>query len=159
MALGQAQAILIVRKRIVKGYVDFIDTNVFFYEWDDRDPRKQSVAIDLLAGDPRRMAASVQVYCELSVNLGKKLGFPPAKITGILGTYDLIRCNRSEKSTVVTAIDIADRYQLSFWDGLIIAAAKEAKCTRILTEDLSHGQVIEGIEIVNPFIPNSIKFS
>ena len=44
----------------------------------------------------------------------------------------------------------ADR-QLSFWDGLIVVAAKRCGATSLYTEDLNHGQTIEGVEIVNPF--------
>jgi predicted nucleic acid-binding protein len=46
---------------------------------------------------------------------------------------------------------IQDRYKLSFWDALIVAAAKQALCGYLLTEDLQAGQDIDGVMVVNPF--------
>ncbi|HTZ98403.1 MAG TPA: PIN domain-containing protein, partial [Terriglobales bacterium] len=45
-----------------------------------------------------------------------------------------------------------DRYQLAFWDSLILAAAKLLACGYLLTEDLQTGQILDGIEVVNPFL-------
>ena len=47
---------------------------------------------------------------------------------------------------------IQDRYRLSFWDALIVAAAKSASCRYLLTEDLQSGQKIDGVTVVNPFV-------
>ena len=49
------------------------------------------------------------------------------------------------------AIGTQMRYQISYWDALIVAAAESADCTRILTEDLNPGQSYHGIVVVNPF--------
>jgi predicted nucleic acid-binding protein len=48
-------------------------------------------------------------------------------------------------------IDISILSQISFWDGLIIAAAEFANCVTILSEDLNDGQIIRGVKIINPF--------
>jgi predicted nucleic acid-binding protein len=50
------------------------------------------------------------------------------------------------------ALRICARYGFSVYDGLILAAAVEARCSRLLTEDLEHGQVVEGVRIENPFL-------
>jgi predicted nucleic acid-binding protein len=50
------------------------------------------------------------------------------------------------------ASKIGENYQLSFWDGLIVAAAYSKNAAIILTEDMNHGQIIEGIRIENPFL-------
>jgi len=52
----------------------------------------------------------------------------------------------------LSASEIEERHLLSFWDSLIIAAACQAKAKKVLTEDLNHGQIIEGILIENPFL-------
>ena len=49
------------------------------------------------------------------------------------------------------ALDIHVRYRFSFYDALIIASALAAGCTRLYSEDLQHGQQIEGLTITNPF--------
>ncbi len=50
------------------------------------------------------------------------------------------------------ASEIEERHRLSFWGSMIVAAAIEGEADKILTEDLNHGQVIEGIEVANPFL-------
>jgi len=52
---------------------------------------------------------------------------------------------------VLSAISITQTARISLWDALIVEAARAAGCERILTEDLSHGQVIRGVEVVDPF--------
>jgi len=52
---------------------------------------------------------------------------------------------------ILLASEIQERNLLSFWDALIIAAAKQGGAKTILTEDLNHGQLIEGIRVENPF--------
>jgi predicted nucleic acid-binding protein len=52
----------------------------------------------------------------------------------------------------MTASRIEESYQISFWDALIVAAASQAAASKILTEDLKTGQIIEGILLENPFI-------
>jgi predicted nucleic acid-binding protein len=47
---------------------------------------------------------------------------------------------------------LQDRYQLSFWDSLIVAAAKTASCGFLLTEDWQDGQKWDGVKVVNPFL-------
>ena len=49
------------------------------------------------------------------------------------------------------SLDIHARYRFGFYDSLIVASAVEAGCNRLYTEDLQHGQRIEGVTIVNPF--------
>ena len=53
------------------------------------------------------------------------------------------------------ALLIKDRWKYSFYDSLIIAAALKANCTILYSEDLQHGQIIDDLKIVNPFLTNS----
>lgn len=53
---------------------------------------------------------------------------------------------------ILGAIDIHRLHGISFWDALIVRAAKESGCRVVLTEDMQHGQVVDGVNIVNPFI-------
>ena len=56
-------------------------------------------------------------------------------------------------STLLKAFEIAVTYKLSHWDSLVIAAALEAHCTILYSEDMNHGQLIEGkLKIINPFV-------
>ena len=50
------------------------------------------------------------------------------------------------------AVELAQASQLAYWDALIVRAASVAGCARLFTEDLNHGQVIDGVRIENPFL-------
>jgi predicted nucleic acid-binding protein len=55
-------------------------------------------------------------------------------------------------SDVLAAIDLHRVNQLSYWDAMIIHCAKKAGCKVVFTEDMQHGQIIDGVRIVNPFL-------
>lgn len=71
---------------------------------------------------------------------------------GIIENYMTWPLIIHDEKTLMHATEIEERYRLSFWDALILAAASQAKAGILLTEDLSHDQEMEGIRIVNPFI-------
>jgi len=63
------------------------------------------------------------------------------------------KVDRAKRSiTHDLALELAERFQLSFYDGLIVAAAALAKCTTLYSEDMQDGQTIEGVPIRNPFV-------
>jgi predicted nucleic acid-binding protein len=55
-------------------------------------------------------------------------------------------------ATVVRGSEISEAWKLSFWNGMILAAAQQDGATELLTEDLQHGQTVAGIRVINPFI-------
>lgn len=55
-------------------------------------------------------------------------------------------------STVLNALQLRERFQLSYWDAAIIAAARELGCQTIYSEDFSHGHDYDGVRVVNPFL-------
>jgi predicted nucleic acid-binding protein len=61
-----------------------------------------------------------------------------------------IECNGAHN--ILRASEIQERYRLSFLDSLIVAAAASAGAGILYTEDLNHGEVIDGVEVVNPFL-------
>ena len=91
---------------------------------------------------------------EFYVNVTRKIARPltPAAARGIIRNYLAWRVEANEPSAVLRASEIGERNQLSFWDALIVASAARSGADRILSEDLNHGQVIEGIRIENPFL-------
>lgn len=133
----------------------FVDTNVFVYRHDSSDPSKQACAeqwIRLLAHS-RSGRLSFQVLQELYVSLTheQRLNFDRSEaqeIVKVLATWqpvaaDLAMLNR--------AWVLQDRFPLSWWDALIIAAAQTCECKVLLTEDLQDGQEFGAVQVVNPF--------
>ena len=134
--------------------MQFVDTNVLLYAI-SRDPAEQDKAKranDILAG--RDLALSVQVLQEFYVTVTRKLAFPlPAdKAAAAAGGLANLVVVGIDKPLALAAIQTSRTARLSVWDSLIIEAARHAGCERVLTEDLSHGQVIRGVRVENPFL-------
>ena len=132
----------------------FIDTNILFYAADTADRDKHFRATEALQEVRKRSTAviSSQVVCELAANLGRKLKMPAPEVADVVGSLRNIAFIGLTIEIVERALGIHQTHQLSFWDSCIVAAALEAGCEAVLTEDLQHGQSIEGIKIVNPFL-------
>ena len=96
---------------------------------------------------------STQVLQEFYVNVTRKIEnpLPKSKARGIIESYLAWPVELNDTRTVLAASEIEERHMLSFWDALIVASARNAKAEKILTEDLNHGQKIEGILVENPF--------
>lgn len=135
---------------------DFFDTNLFVYLFDDSDARKQATAQHLvslaLAAD--NVCISFQVVQEtLHVLTRKFTRRVPTEIALDILRNSLLPFWRVQPSPLLytRALELQERYSYSFYDSLIVAAALEGGCTRLYTEDLQHGQRIEGLTIENPF--------
>jgi predicted nucleic acid-binding protein len=138
----------------------FVDSNVFLYALDEADRDKQQAARNWRADlwKSRRGRVSFQVLGEFYVNALRKR--PAAREEARAEVRDLLAWNPivTDAALLERGWRIQDRYHLSYWDALIVAAAKAASCRYLLTEDLQPGQKLDGIEIVNPFLhsPESV---
>jgi predicted nucleic acid-binding protein len=132
----------------------FIDTNVLVYAYDVDAGSKQQTAQDMLLSlwQGRSGAVSVQVLQEFYSTATRKLASPLAKEKARLIANRYARwCVSTTPEEIRQAFRIEDEANINFWDAMIVAAAIKAGATRILSEDLNHGQVIAGIWIENPF--------
>lgn len=135
----------------------FVDTNILIYahdlDADAKHERAAAVVRELWENDGG--VISVQVLQEFYVNVTQKIPqpLPPAEARGLLQAYRAWRVEAPTATTVVQASEIQERNRLSFWDAMIIATAVQANADTLLTEDLNHTQLIEGIRIHNPLLP------
>jgi predicted nucleic acid-binding protein len=131
----------------------FVDTNVVVYAFDEDEPAKQERAREVLSGADQLLVLSTQVLAEFYVTVTRKLARPLDASTARQAVEQLseLPVVPTDADLVLAAIDVSDRHELSFWDGLIVQAASSAGCDTILTEDLSHGSVIAGVSVDNPF--------
>ncbi len=131
----------------------FVDTNVLIYALDDADLKKQDAARAWRAKlwRSRRGRISFQVLQEFYVKVTQK--FPLAKLEARSEVRDLLawRPIVIDEALIERAWTIQDRYQFSFWDALIVAAAKSSSCRFLLTEDLQANQELDGIFVIDPF--------
>jgi predicted nucleic acid-binding protein len=138
----------------------FVDSNVFLYAVDEADQKKQRAARNWRAElwKSRRGRVSFQVLGEFYVNAIRLL--PKARDEARAEIRDLLAWNPvvTDAAVLEYGWKLQDRYRLSYWDALIVAAAKASSCRYLLTEDLQPGQKLDGIEVINPFLldPESI---
>jgi predicted nucleic acid-binding protein len=134
----------------------FVDSNVLIYAHDADAGVKQQRAAERLGKlwDDGLGLLSTQVLQEFYVNVTQKIKTPLARSTAreIIRNYALWVASPITPSTVVRASEISEAWKLSFWDGMIFAAAEQESAEQLLSEDLNHGQVVAGIKIVNPFL-------
>ncbi|MGB8260571.1 MAG: PIN domain-containing protein [Terracidiphilus sp.] len=127
----------------------FFDTNVLYYAFSQAGARTRTAEQLLLQGG----VVSVQVLNELAsaARLKLKMSWPEVE-QAIEGTVLLCPNPRAlTLDTTLAALRICARYGFAIYDGLIVASALEAGCSELYTEDLQHGQVIDGLRVVNPF--------
>ncbi|MGB5420985.1 MAG: PIN domain-containing protein [Desulfobacterales bacterium] len=133
----------------------FLDTNVLIYAYDSDAGEKHTVAAAILRNlwETETGIVSVQVLQEFYVNVTRKIPnpLPKPKAREIIQSYRAWPIELNDIETIFAASEFEERYKLSFWDALIVAAACNANAEKILTEDLNHGQRIEGVFIENPF--------
>jgi predicted nucleic acid-binding protein len=134
----------------------FVDTNILVYGHDVDAGQKHQIAQGLLFDlwNTRTGVLSVQVLQEFYVTITRKLIHPLSakEARNIIRNYLTWHIEINDSLSVLNASQIEENYKVSFWDALIVAAASKANVSKILTEDLSAGQVIDGILIENPFL-------
>ena len=133
----------------------FVDSNVLVYSFDQREPEKQTRARDWLdrLWSARTGRVSFQVLQEFYVTVTGKLkpGLDPETARKVVRSLWAWQPMATDEQSFVAAWRIQDRFQLSWWDALIVAAARSAGCSTLLTEDLQHGQDLDGLRVVDPF--------
>lgn len=135
----------------------FFDTNIFVYQLDPTDKRKHKLAEALVRGAMADESAciSYQVVQEcLNTVLRKaEVALTPERARQYLDLVllPLMKVGASP-ALYQRALDVQMRWHFSFYDSLIVAAALSAGCSRLLTEDLQHGQRIESLTVENPFL-------
>ena len=133
----------------------FVDTNVLVYSMDVSVPEKRARALEVLGeltGLPPTI--STQVLQEFYVVV-RRLAVPMSEKAAEREVERLSRLPvvRPDPAMILAAIRLTRRLKLSFWDARIVQAALESGCTRLLTEDLQHGQLIDGrLRVENPFL-------
>ena len=129
----------------------FIDTNILVYCYTDDEPVKQQKALDI-ANNPDTFI-STQVLTKLSNTLKKKFKLDWKTVENVVSEVSTdFNVYVNKPSTIERACKIADKYQYSFYDSLIIAAALSSNCKTLYSEDMQDGQIIEkSLTIVNPY--------
>ena len=133
----------------------FVDTNVLVYAHDSSDAHRRPVAQRLLdeLWRSRRGALSTQVLQEFYNAATRKFDPPMRRSTAraLVGAYAEWLVIEIDVALIVSASELEENQKLSFWDAMIVEAARRAGADRIVTEDLQSGRRIGGVLVVNPF--------
>jgi predicted nucleic acid-binding protein len=133
----------------------FYDTNVLIYaarpQLEQKDEHKRAVACDLVGRWD--FCISAQVLAEFFHNTVKKGKSRLTEEQADVWLTDLSSrpCAEIDTSLVMEGIAFSRRYQLSYWDGAIVAAANRLGSTQLYTEDLNDGQLYGDVKVINPF--------
>ncbi|HHO48850.1 MAG TPA: PIN domain-containing protein [Desulfobacteraceae bacterium] len=118
-------------------------------------PAKQRIVRQILEGGVQEETAclSAQVLCKFFVVVTRRITHPLSAVEaqGIISLFRRLPVAEIDGDLVDIGVDMHRRYGVSFRDGLIIAAARRLGCSRLLSEDLQAGMMINGLEIINPF--------
>jgi predicted nucleic acid-binding protein len=140
---------------VVGAPLTFVDTDVLAYAHDRSEAAKQPVARVLLEELWRDRAGvlSTQVLQELYVVATRKLDppLPRSAARELVVLYASWPVVQVDLPLIVAASELEERHTLSFWDALVVEAARRAGATRLVTEDLQPGRRIGGITVENPF--------
>jgi predicted nucleic acid-binding protein len=133
----------------------FVDANVLVYA-EDRDAGDKHLIARNLVADLWRTGdgvLSIQVLQEFFVTVTRKLPRPlrPTEALAIVEQYLTWRVVENTGDLLLAGIRLASDLKISFWDALVVQAARTERCDRLLTEDLNHGQRIGDLTIINPF--------
>ena len=135
--------------------LEFVDTNLLLYAYDVNagDRHQQARTLVGRLGRMRKGALSVQVLQEFYVNVVRKISVPlsPAIARERVGILGLWPTHAPAVQDVLTAIDVAEQDQISFWDAMIVRSASALGCEILWSEDLKDGQIINGVQVMNPF--------
>lgn len=133
----------------------FVDTNVLLYAHDRSEGRKHALARSFLEElwATRSGVLSTQVLQEFYVVATRKFDPPmrrdeAAEVVALYGTWLVIQIG---VPVILGAVQLEAEHRLSFWDALIVEAARLAGATRLVTEDLQHGRRLAGVRIEDPF--------
>ena len=134
----------------------FVDTNILVYRLDDNEPSKQAIAEALVQDliSSHEIVISTQILQELFVTLTRKLStnLHTPDAMEIVRAHTEFPVIQVDVSLILAATERVGAASISFWDALVVEAALVAGATRLLTEDVQHGQVFDGrLRVENPF--------
>jgi predicted nucleic acid-binding protein len=135
----------------------FVDTNILMYAHDTTAGAKHERARAVVEGlwRDRSGVVSTQVLQELAVNLRRKAGRPlDTKATrDLVSDYLSWQVVVNGGDSILEALELEERHQVSFWDALIIQSAQASGADVLYSEDLSDGQMYGPVRVVNPLRP------
>jgi predicted nucleic acid-binding protein len=132
----------------------FLDTNILLYSIsraaDEAEKRERAIAI-LDADDNGLSVQVLQDFYVQATRASRSDPVPHDVAAGLIGAWLRFEVQDNTVAVMRGALEIKAAHGFSYWDSAVVAAARALGCRELLSEDMSHGQVIDGVTIVNPF--------
>jgi predicted nucleic acid-binding protein len=130
-----------------------LDTNILAYAEDTNGPARKRAALELLERlPPESTLIPVQALGELFTVLVKKAGRPRDRARdAVISWGDTFPLIETSSTVILLAGELTVRHQLGWWDAVILAAAADARCRLLLSEDFQDGFTWSGVTVTNPF--------
>jgi len=134
----------------------FVDTNVLIYAGSNaaEDRAKRQTARELLSRPGVTFSAQVLQEFYVVAVTRNRLKITPNEALAVLQSLAAFPICPISRDLVLDAIDDSQRFQISYWDAAILAAARHMGCSTVYSEDLSAGQIYNGVTVINPFSPS-----
>lgn len=133
----------------------FVDTNILVYALDVSEGERHERAREVIdhLWDSGQGCLSIQVLQEFFVTVTRKRTQPVSSVIAeqFVRAVSQWAVHAPSADDVLDAIAIHRRYDISFWDAMIINSASKLGCQTVYSEDLNHGQLYGGVRVVNPF--------
>ena len=132
----------------------FLDTNVLVYAAAGREleERKREQALALIERED--VGVSAQVLQEFYVTVTRKIALPMSSEQAVewIEQFESFPCAAIDSTLVKIAVELSERFQISYWDAAILSAAEVLGAETLFTEDLDNGQQFGRLRAVNPFL-------
>jgi predicted nucleic acid-binding protein len=135
----------------------FLDTNIFVYSFDQAAPAKSARAIQLIregiaTGEGFVSYQVVQEFFNVAFRrFAQPMSLPDAQ-QYLTTTFRNLLAVQSSRALFVEAMRLRDKFELAWYDALIVASALDGKCKVLYSEDFQSGRQLEGLRIINPFV-------
>ncbi|MCJ7723404.1 MAG: PIN domain-containing protein [Anaerolineales bacterium] len=133
----------------------FVDSNVLVYAYDlsQGEKHEQSKTLLLSLWESGLGCLSIQVLQEFFVSVTRKSDSPlsPEQAALVIHDFSDWTVHRPGIKDVLSAIKLHQRYQISFWDAMILQSARQSGCGIVWSEDLSASEDYAGLKVINPF--------
>jgi predicted nucleic acid-binding protein len=134
---------------------EFVDTNVLVYAFDRSADTKHAVAQELLRRlwQDRTGCVSVQVLQEFYTTVTRKISrpIPGPEALELVHDFTMWTTHAPDAGDVEAAIRLHQALQFSFWDAMVVHSALRLRCSILWSEDLTHGQRMHDLQVLNPF--------
>jgi predicted nucleic acid-binding protein len=132
----------------------FLDTNVLLYAISDvpEEAAKRDRARALIDGGDISLSVQVlQEFYEQATKTHRRWAISPAAAQAMIGTWRRFPVQETTLALLDLGFEIQRRHRFSFWDCMILAAAKAQGCDILWSEDMQDGRIVDGVRVANPF--------